>query len=202
MDRDGWNQRYAAKELVWSLEPNIWLAQEAADLPPGRALDVGAGEGRNAVWLAGRGFAVTAVDFAEVGLAKAARLAAERGVTVDWVLADVTDYTPPGQFDLVLIAYLHLPPDQRRAVLERARQAVAPGGTLIYIGHDLSNIEHGQGGPQNPQVLCTPQDIAAALPGFRIIKAEVARRPVAADPGHGGPQTGVALDTLVRAVRC
>lgn len=200
MDQAGWNKRYAEQERVWSLAPNGWLAQEARDLPPGRALDLGTGEGRNAIWLAERGFAVTAVDFAEVGLAKAAHLAAERGVSVDWVAADVTTYTPSGWFDLVLIAYLHLPPDERRAVLARARQAVAPGGTFIYIGHDVSNIEHGQGGPQNPQVLCTPADIVAALPGFRIIKAEVARRPVAADPGHGGAQTGVALDTLVRAV--
>ena len=82
------------RELVWTAEPNRFVVAELQDLAPGRALDVGAGEGRNAVWLASRGWQVTAVDFSAVGLDKGRRLAQDRGVAVDWVLADVRDYQP------------------------------------------------------------------------------------------------------------
>src|SRR5690348_14293140 len=105
MDRAEWDRRYAGTELVWTAEPNRFVVQEVAGLPPGRALDLAAGEGRNAVWLAERGWAVTAVDFSAVGLDKARRLAAERGVEAGWVVADVLEYVPePGAYDLVLIA--------------------------------------------------------------------------------------------------
>jgi len=89
MDREAWNQRYADAELVWSAEANGFLVQEVADLPPGRALDLGAGEGRNAIWLGERGWRVTAVDFSGVGLQKARRLAEARGVEVNWIEANL-----------------------------------------------------------------------------------------------------------------
>ena len=202
MDRNRWNQRYAAEESVWSLAPNQFLVAEVAGLKPGTALDVAAGEGRNAIWLAEQGWRVTAVDFSEVGLEKGKRRSAAQNLSVDWVLADVSQYrASPAAFDLVLICYLHLPITQRRQVMAYAREAVAPGGILLYIGHDLSNIEHGHGGPQDPAVLCTPQDIAADLSGFEIIKAQVVERPVDIEPGHGADANTIALDTLVKAVR-
>jgi 2-polyprenyl-3-methyl-5-hydroxy-6-metoxy-1,4-benzoquinol methylase len=94
MDQTAWDERYAGPELVWGLGPNCFVAEELATLPPGRAIDLGTGEGRNAIWLAERGFTVTAVDFSQVGLARAAGLAAERRVSVDWVHADLLDYQP------------------------------------------------------------------------------------------------------------
>ena len=113
MDADAWDQRYAAAERVWSVEPNVWLAQVARDLSPGRALDLACGEGRNAVWLAERGWRVTAVDFSAVALARG-RAGSEE---VEWVEADVRAWAPPvDAFDLVAIVYLHLPPDERRGV--------------------------------------------------------------------------------------
>src|SRR4051812_27791396 len=101
MDREAWDKRYEGKDLIWTAHPNRFMAAEIAGLPPGRALDLGAGEGRNAVWLAEQGWEATAVDFSEVGLAKGAELAARRGVSVTWVAADLRDYQPPPHaFDL------------------------------------------------------------------------------------------------------
>jgi SAM-dependent methyltransferase len=108
--REDWNERYAQKELVWTAEPNRRFAAEVDGLEPGRALDLACGEGRNAVWLAERGWRVTGVDFSDVALAKAAELAASRGVEAEWVVADVLDYRPePRAFDLVAVLYLQLP---------------------------------------------------------------------------------------------
>ncbi len=195
MDSSGWDRRYAGSEFVWTAEANRFLVAEVAGLAPGRALDLACGEGRNTVWLAERGWQATGVDFSQVGLDKGARLAEARGVTVTWELADVLEYRPPAAaFDLVIVLYLHLPDPDVRAVLGRAAEAVAPGGTLLVVGHDPTNIEHGHGGPQNPAILMAPDDIAAALGGLRIERAERVRRPV---PSAG---EGVeAIDALVRA---
>src|SRR5215217_8837648 len=106
MDNRGWDIRHSGSELVWTAEPNRFLAAEAADLTPARALDLACGEGRNAVWLAERGWRVTGVDFSQVGLDKGALLAQERGVTVEWLRADLVEHVPPARaFDLVAILY-------------------------------------------------------------------------------------------------
>ena len=198
MDRREWDELYASRELVWTAEANRFVAEELAGLAAGRALDLGTGEGRNAIWLAERGWQVTAVDFSVAGLAKAAELAAGRGVTgVDWVEADLRDYQPgPGTYDLVLLAYIHLPPDEFGALLAAAASALAPGGTLLVIGHDADNIAHGHGGPQDPRILHRAQDVVAALPGLAIQRAGQAQRPVLTGDGER-----TAIDTVVRAQR-
>ncbi len=182
------------------MHPNQFVAAEVAGLPPGRALDLAAGEGRNSVWLAGRGWSVTAVDFSRVGLAKGRELSAARGVAdarVDWVVADLGEYEPArAAFELVLIAYLQVDADLRARVLDRAAAALTPGGTLLVIGHDLTNLTEGVGGPQSPDLLYTPEAITAALPGLLILRAERVRRTVERDGG-----TATAIDTLVRAER-
>lgn len=198
MDADAWNRRYATAEFVWRTEPNRFLPPEVAGLAPGRALDLACGEGRNAVWLATRGWRVTGVDFAEVGLDKARRLAAEHAVEVTWVRADVTTWSAPEAADLVVVFYLQLPAEPRRRALARAAAAVAPGGTLLVVAHDLANLREGHGGPQDPAVLYTPDDVVADLAGsgLEVQRAERVRRPVELD-------TGVvhAVDCLVRAGR-
>ncbi len=132
MDSRGWDRRYAGSGFVWTVKPNRFLVEEAASLPPGRALDLACGEGRNAVWLAERGWEVTGVDFSQVALDKARRLACQRGVSAEWVAADLLDYRPePGVFDLVLIFYLQVPADQRRRVVRAAAAGVALGATLL-----------------------------------------------------------------------
>lgn len=193
MKRDGWNRRYAGSELLWTAEPNRFLVAEISGLPPGRALDLACGEGRNAVWLAERGWEVTGVDFADVGLDKARGLAAARGVDPTWVEADLLDYDPPPEaFDLVVILYLQLSADERHRVLRSAAAAIAPGGTLLVVAHDRSNLEHGHGGPQDPRMLATPQEVAGDLDGLEIQFAKVVER-------RDGDL--VALDLLVRARR-
>jgi SAM-dependent methyltransferase len=196
--REEWNRKYAEpghSEHLWTAEPNRRFAAEAADLSPGAALDLACGEGRNSVWLAGRGWRVTGVDFSEVAIAKARELAALRGVDVELVCADLLDYVPdPGAYDLVLVLYLHVPAAERRLVLERAASALAPGGTFLLIGHHLANIEHGVGGPSDPEVLYTPEDVVAELRGLEIEKAERVLRDVEGEER-------AAIDVLVRARR-
>ena len=193
MKRDQWNRRYTGSELLWTAEPNRFLVAETSELPPGRALDLACGEGRNAVWLAERGWEVTGVDFADVGLEKARGLAAARGVDAIWVHADLLEYEPPREaFDLVATLYLQLPADERRRVLRAAAAAVAPGGTLLVVAHDRSNLEHGHGGPQDASVLATPEEVAGDLDGLEVERAEVVER-------RDGDL--VALDLLVRAHR-
>ena len=197
VDSQEWDQRYAGAELVWTAEPNRFVVAELQDLPPGRALDVAAGEGRNAVWLAARGWQVTAVDFSAVGLDKGRQLAQARGVTVDWVQANVLDYQPEAAaFQLVLVAYLQLREAELDGVLRRAATALAPGGVLLVVGHDVANLTEGIGGPPDPAVLYTPESVTRSLSGLTVLRAERVRRPVAA---AGGDRE--AVDTLVRATR-
>ena len=196
-ERAAWDQRYSGPDLVWGAGPNRFLTEEVTALPAGRAVDLGTGEGRNAIWLAERGWQVTAVDFSAAGLARAARLARERGVSVDWVRADLLDYQPaPGAYDLVLVAYIHLPAAGLARVFRAAAAAVAPGGTLLVIGHDRDNITRGHGGPQDPGRLYTPAAVTAELGGLTVRRAEPVMRPVQTPEGER-----TAIDTLVRADR-
>jgi SAM-dependent methyltransferase len=195
MRREDWNARYAASELVWGTAPNRFVAAETESLPPGRALDLACGEGRNAVWLAERGWSVTAIDFSDVAIARARELAAGRGVEVDFAVGDVLAAPiPEAAFDLVLLAYLQLPPSERATVLERAAGALRPGGTFLLVGHDLRNLAEGHGGPSNPSVLWTADEVAEALVhrGFTIERGGVVLRDV-----DGAERD--AIDTLVRA---
>ena len=193
--REDWNARYAQKELLWTAEPNRLFAAEVGSLEPGRALDVACGEGRNAVWLAERGWRVTGVDFSDVALGKAAELAAARGVAVEWVLADVLDYElEPRSFDLVAMLYLQLPAQELERAIGSATEAVAPGGVLIVLGHDTTNLTDGYGGPKDASVLFTPEDVVAAVGDLAIERAEQVRRTVVLDDGE-------AIDAFVRARR-
>jgi SAM-dependent methyltransferase len=197
-----WDERYGASELVWSATPNRFVEAEAAPLPPGRALDVAAGEGRNALWLAERGWTVTAVDFSAVGLERARRLAAERlGARADaltTVHADVTTWAPePQAYDLVVVAYLQVPAQPRAAALRHAADAVAPGGRLLVVAHDSANLAHGTGGPQDPAVLYTADDVVADLAGcgLQVLRAERVRRPVDTPDGPRDALDALALLT-------
>ena len=152
------------------------------------------------MWLAERGWSVTAVDFSRVGLEKGRKLSAAHGVgdsQVDWVVADLSEYEPArAAFELVLIAYLQVHAALRDRVLAGAAAALVPGGTLLVVGHDLTNLTEGVGGPQYPEVLYTPEAITAGLPGLRIVRAERVQRTVERDGGQA-----TAIDTLVRAER-
>lgn len=195
MDAASWDDRYAGSELVWSAEPNRFVEAETASLAPGRALDVAAGEGRNAIWLAQQGWTVSAVDFSQVGLEKGEHAAQALGVggRVEWICADVRAWSPPASaYDLVVVAYLHLVAEDLAKVVTRAAAGLRPGGRLVGVGHDLVNLRGGVGGPQDPAVLWTPGELRSLLTnsGLAVDTCSTVERSTPA---------GAAYDTLVTA---
>ena len=194
-DRDAWDERYRSKDSVWGAAANRFVVEVFAGRPAGRALDLACGEGRNALWLAGLGWAVTAVDFADTALERGRQASQVAGLDIEWITEDLLSYEPAaGSFDAVLIAYLHLPAEQMATVLERGAAALAPGGTLMLVGYDVRNLTEGVGGPQDAALLHTPERVVAHLDGLRIERAESVARPVEAAPRP-------AVDTLVVGVR-
>jgi len=192
VEREDWELEYGRPDRAPAQRPGRLLVEATEGLAPGRALDLACGEGRNAAWLVARGWRVTAVDFSAEALRRAQRL----GADVDWHQADVREVgIAEGAYDLVVLAYLHLPPDAMRAMLARAAGGVSPGGRLVVIGHHVDNHEHGCGGPSNPAVLHDPERIGAALDGFQVERADRIAHP--STPEHGG--TGTAIDSLVVA---
>jgi SAM-dependent methyltransferase len=180
------------------------LAPEATELPPGTALDIGCGEGADAVWLAARGWRVTAVDFAATALQRAAAGAAAAGeevaARIEWVRADVSQWTPePGSFDLVSAQFMHLPTEQRRALFARLADAVRPGGQLLLVGHDFSDIAAGAHRPPEPERFFTAAEVADSLDlaTWEVLVAEARPRPA---HQHEGEHIDVH-DAVVRARR-
>jgi len=165
-----WDQRYEAVEELWPRAPNVFLAELAAGLAPGRAIDLGAGEGRNAIWLAKRGWRVTALDVSAVALGRAAQRAAEEGVDLDCVEADWREYRPGAPLELAIISFMHPEPGERPSMFERAGEALAPGGHLFVTGVDLA--DHGRRGPPDAERLHTPQRLRRALRGFDLLRCE------------------------------
>jgi 2-polyprenyl-3-methyl-5-hydroxy-6-metoxy-1,4-benzoquinol methylase len=168
---------------MWTDEANRFVAGELADLEPGTALDLACGEGRNALWLASRGWRVTGIDFSQVALDRAASLAAERGITVRFERADLLTWTPSERFDLVVVSYLQLPADQMERVVGAAASSVAPGGRLFVIGHHFDNATDGYGGPPTAEVTYTEADLARWASPLRVVKAERVLRPVDTQEG-------------------
>ncbi|MFJ4876450.1 SAM-dependent methyltransferase [Streptomyces sp. NPDC088745] len=159
-----WDGRYAESDRVWSGEANVVLVREVAGLTPGRALDLGCGEGADAVWLARRGWRVTATDISRVALDRAARHAAEAGVAdrVDWQRHELGKTFPEGEFDLVSSQFLHSPTElPREEILRRAARAVAPGGRLLVEGH--SGWPSWQPNPHPEVHLPSPQEVVESL---------------------------------------
>jgi SAM-dependent methyltransferase len=176
LDAAGWDRRYTEQESVFPPEPNPFVVELASQLTPGRAIDLAAGEGRNSLWLAERGWRVTAVDFSRVGLEKARQRADEAGVEMEYVQANLYDYVPqPRAFDLVLIAYMHPKPRMRRTVFGRAADAVAPGGHVLVLGRDLADLPAGLG-PSDPTRRFTTRRLSGAFPGIELERCEQVTR--------------------------
>jgi len=200
MDAGDWDARYAAAEQVWSLDPNQFVASELGDLPAGTAVDLACGEGRNAIWLARQGWRVTGIDFSEVAVERARARDADGEVT--WVAGDVLTVDMP-EVDLAVLAYLQLPAGERRTAVRRAFDALRPGGTLFVVAHDSTNLTEGTGGPQDPSVLYTAEDVLADVADrdFEVVRAERVSRTVTKDDDHGGRHDLVAWDALARLTR-
>lgn len=188
-----WEERYrrAAAEgtSLWGAGPNGWIAERAGALPPGRALDLGAGEGRNARWLAERGWTVTAVDFSAEAVALLR--ASAGGLPIDAQVADATAWTGD-PVDLAVLCYLQLAPAELAAAIGRAAEALAPTGTLLGIWHDREDVARGLAGTMDPTIRTTQEETAAAAraAGLHVVLSGRRDRPVDA---------GLACDCLLVA---
>jgi len=200
-----WDARYASADAIWSGNPNEQLVAQVADLAPGTALEVGAGEGADAIWLAER-LRVSAVNISPVALERAARRAAEAGEStadkITWQQADILAWTPPSaQFDLVSAHFVHLPKAQRDVVYSRLAAAVRSGGRLLIVGHHPSDLETALGRPNLPDWLFTAEAIAELLDRDEwelLVVAAPARE--AADPRGSGERV-IMHDAVLSAVR-
>ena len=195
-----WDERYLAAPALWSGHANDELVTEASALPPGTALDVGCGEGGDALWLARQGWAVTGVDVSGVALARAAAQASAEGLTVDLLQIDATvTGLPAGPFDLVTSHFLHVPRDAFLALVDGMAQVTAPGGTLLVVGHDRSDITSGVRRPQHPDRFVAASELAGRLdPAVWTVLAAEPRRRTEAD--HDGAERTVH-DAVLHARR-
>jgi SAM-dependent methyltransferase len=192
MDSHSWDTRYETAELIWSADPNMFLPPLVAGLEVGAALDLACGEGRNTIWLADEGWDATGVDFSSVGIEKARKIAGD--TVVSWVVADVTTFVPHRKFDLVLIVYVHLNANAMENLFARAVEALAPGGTLIGLGHALRNLADGVGGPPYPDILWTEDRIAPLVESLDIVALKEVLRPVDGSDVN-------AIDILLQATK-
>ncbi|PXY30366.1 SAM-dependent methyltransferase [Prauserella sp. PE36] len=200
MDAQFWDERYSSRDQLFSGRPNGVLVTEVSGLPPGQALDVGCGEGGDAIWLARRGWRVTALDISTVALRRAAKAAADAGVAdrIAWTRTDLAVTHPPAQcFDLVSAQYFPLLRRDGDAALRGLLAAVAPGGILLVTGHDTADWPAPEEGGHDPRDFFLPSDIAALLGDEWTIEVDETRARV--DPAPEG--TRHARDTVLRARR-
>ena len=198
-----WDDRYGATERVWSGEPNAVLVQEVAGLAPGTALDVGSGEGGDAIWLAGRGWRVTAIDVSRVALDRVAARAQDEGVAerVTTSVVDLLADPLPGGFDLVTAHFMQLPGAERPRLYRAIAGAVGPGGTLLLVGHDPEGMPPGAEHHHPADMFATAEELIVelddALAGWTIEVAE--RRGRDAVQPDGRPR--FLYDAVLRARR-
>ncbi|MDA2805642.1 class I SAM-dependent methyltransferase [Nocardiopsis suaedae] len=197
MDAQTWDERYSSQERLFSGNPNGVLVDEAEGLPPGRALDLGAGEGADALWLADRGWRVTAVDISQVALDRAAASGGPLAERVAWTRADVTaDPPPPGPFDLVSAHFFPLPVQEGHTALKALLETVAPGGTLLYVGHCADDFGPQQWREIDATAYYWPADVAEVLGDEWTIEVnEIRPRPAVPEGAHH------TRDTVLRARR-
>lgn len=194
MDQNQWQARYEEPGRVWSGQPTPWLMEAARERQPGTALDLASGEGADAVWLAGRGWDVTAVDFARAALERTLAAARKAGVAdrITCIRADLAGWRPKTIFDLVTISFFHAPTPLREDVHRMAWAATR--GVLLIVGHDPRNHEEGHEGPSDPGKLYGPIDVLMSL-GLEPGAPEV----VAADTRirHQDDAERIAFDSIV-----
>ena len=192
-----WDERYTEPEFTYGTEPNDFLREMAPRIPAGPVLGLGEGQGRNAVFLAGQGHAVTAVDQSAVGLARARELAASQGVALSTVVADLADFDPgPGPWSGIISIFCHVPSALRRRLYPRCTEALAPGGVLILESYTPDQLAHGTGGPKEPDLLTTLAELRELLRGLDLEVARETVRDIHEGPYHHGP--GAVVQVVAR----
>jgi SAM-dependent methyltransferase len=204
LTQEYWDERYGSAKAIWSGNPNPHLVATAGDLAPGTALDVGSGEGADAIWLATQGWQVTGVDISAVALERAAGHAAKAGdeiaARITWRRVDVLSWDPaPERYDLVSAQFMQLPQPALASLHRTLAAAVRPGGTLLIVGHHPSDLETSAHRPHRPDVMFTADQVAATLdPDEWEIAAAIAPGRQMLDPD--GQQITIR-DAVLRAVR-
>jgi SAM-dependent methyltransferase len=198
LDAAFWNERYHGTDYFYGTAPNDFLVSVAPEIPAGPVLCLAEGEGRNAIFLAGRGHAVTAVDLAEAGVAKMRALAEQRGVPLAAVAADLTDFAiSPGAWSGIVAIFMHLPPTLRRTVLARVTAGLRPGGVFVMEAYRPAQLGYHTGGPRDVTLLPTLAELRAELGDLEcVIGREIER-----DVREGGGHTGMSAVVQVLARR-
>lgn len=182
-----WESRYSSDDYVYGTEPNDFLVEAIADTPPGRALCLADGEGRNGVYLATLGHTVTSVDLTQAGMTKAAQLAEARGVELTTVVADLTGYDlGEGRWDLIVSIFAHVPPDVRGGLHRKIARALAPDGLFVLEAYTPNQVGRGTGGPPDPALTMTLEGLRSELQGMVIVSGREIVRSVVEGPGHTG----------------
>lgn len=191
-----WDRRFSAPGFAYGASPNAWLAGSISRLEPGALLLPGEGEGRNAVWAAEQGWAVTAFDLSRVARDKALGLAGARGVQLDYRLASLTDPWPvrPGSFDAVGLVFVHVPSAIRPVVHRAALLACRPGGRVLLQGFTPRQLGRGTGGPKDGDMLYDPDDLARDFSGGEIVQLEERVEELAEGVYHRGPASVVCAE--------
>jgi len=193
-----WDHRYSAREYLYGTEPNDFLAARYSALPAGgEILCLADGEGRNGVFLATKGMRVTGVDSSAVGIAKAQRLAAQRGVPFEAVVADLSTWDlGEARWDGVVSIWAHLPAPIRATLHPRVARALRPGGVLLLEHYHPRQVGYGTGGPPDATMMLTLDELSAAFAGWTRVHAFEGERVVIEGSGHGG--TGYVTQAILR----
>ncbi len=182
-----WDERYGESEWAYGTQANDWLVELAEQIPSGPVLCLAEGQGRNAVFLAQRGHAVTAVDQSAVGLARARELAASRKVSIETVQADLRDYPlPASHFAAIVSIWAHMPSEVRVPLHARCFEALRPGGLFILEAYTPEQLERDTGGPKNDDFLLTRARLERELPGLEVLRCETKLRMVSEGKYHQG----------------
>lgn len=190
--KDLWNARYAERGAVWGTGPNEFVAARVEGMSPCRVLDLGSGQGRNAIWMAQQGHSVTAVDISDVAIAQGHQIAQEAGIEVNFIAADLATWEPAAEsFDLVVLAYLQAPEPIRTALHAKAARALAVGGKVLVVAHHRDNLEHGYGGPPMLEVLFDEAALAADFAELDVLENQRVIRRV-----DKNGQVGDAIDIV------
>jgi SAM-dependent methyltransferase len=200
-EADFWDRVYAGEAYRFGLEPNAFLASRAGDIAPGgRVLCIGDGEGRNGVWLARRGFAVTSLDQSPVAARKCAELASSLGVGLEVAIGRLPEHPlPESGFDAVVLIFVHLDPEVRRAVHAAAIRALRPGGVVILEAFTPAQLGRPSGGPPTRERLQTAADLAQDFAALERVLLEETETELSEGEGHRGPAAVVRLVALKRA---
>jgi SAM-dependent methyltransferase len=195
--REFWDDRYGSEEFIYGTAPNEWFALHLQSLPPGRALFPAEGEGRNAVYAAEKGWTVDAFDFSESAALKAGKLAREHGVGINYDVCGWEEFAwPEAVYDLVVLSYVHMDPESRKAFHKKVYQSLKPGGTLILEAFSPEQLNYSSGGPKNPEWLFTPGDLESDFSGLNISHLNKETVILREGEGHSGEASVVRMLAL------